>query len=651
MGRCLGRARALAVALLMLAAVGLLPALVSAQDEEIIADPELAGSSKKSDRGASSDDEVIADPELSGGAQKSGAKDNGWGGVYKSGKGEEEPKSSAPEAPEEPDPMANTGIAKLEISGQTAIDTHAEENMEDFYEARLRFGGEVDFRISRRLRLSIGTRIDFGWYAPFQGDRELDDDKLDMTGEPIRGVNGKTLKVHRGVLQEDRFEIDIIPLAAYVDATIADGVHLRVGEQVISLARMDGLSVTDMLAVVDFRPQTKNDPAGLKLAQPAIRLDWDFNSWATLQLVYVPWFMPHLMRPNRDNYVGQGTAAAGTASRPPAFVSKLIDPSFQPKAQEESLRFVGPAPDFSHPQAELRLNFRGSSFELALLGGTALEKLPSIYYTPLVNKLLAVDVASDNDSALLEDALRAGQLAAGLPTQCQARSCALVDIEYHRYYLVGFDGSFDIAPLQVGFELAYSPSRHLYTADRRGNNLPLPDVSKQIADADDLHWTDPNIARTLGSVDDRRIRKGVQMIQAALHVEYLKGESLLLAAEGYLYQAMKLPHDDNREWLGFPKGKGTYLAGLVSGSYNIQEGKYRFDCTVLVTMGPSYIITPQIEFQLSESFYLNIGAQFYEGPTPNNLAGRNRTRVATNLTPGGILSGYDNVYLGFRWTP
>jgi hypothetical protein len=171
----------------------------------------------------------------------------------------------------------------------------------------------------------------------------------------------------------------------------------------------------------------------------------------------------------------------------------------------------------------------------------------------------------------------------------------------------------------------------------------MPDVSKQIVD--DPAPNDP----TMGRVTDRNIRKGVQMVQAALHVEYLKGESLLLAAEGYMYQALALPHATNRQWLGFPPNKGTYLAGLVSASYNLQEGKYRFDLTTLITMGPSYIITPQIEFQVTESFYLNVGAQFYEGPTPNNVGQVRKT--ASNLTIGGVLSGYDNVYLGFRWLP
>jgi hypothetical protein len=333
---------------------------------------------------------------------------------------------------------------------------------------------------------------------------------------------------------------------------------------------------------------------------------------------------------------------------PPPSVSKLIDPSFQTKAQEDALRFVGPAPDFTTPQAEARLNLRGSGFEIAVLGGTALEKLPAFYYTPRINSLLTANV--EDDGTLGEAQTAADQIASGY---------RLIDVVYHRYYLLGLDGSFDIAPVQVGFEFAYSPSRHLYATDTTGRALPAPDVSKQIADPDDARWMDTetnnmqNARQCLSSIvacaKDPRIRKGVQMVQAALHLEYLKGETLLLMAEGYLFQALELPHSRDRQWLGFPKGTGTYVAGLVAGTYNVQEGKYRFDLSVLATMGPSFIITPQIEFRLTDTFYLNIGAQFYEGPTPNNWKGSRK--IATNLTPGGVLSGYDNVYLGFHWTP
>jgi hypothetical protein len=655
MGRCPGRAWAYAAAVSLAFDALIKPALAYGQDDEVIVDPELSGPTAAPAATGADGDEVIEDPELTGGgAGKAPApRDFGWGEVYKK-PGEEPGPRQASGA--EPDTMANTGIARIEVVGQTAIDMHRENGLEDFYEARLRFAGEVDFRVTRKLRLSLGTRLDFAWYAPHQKDTALQNVPVyapSMDGQPPQTVDYKAL-------DQDRYEVDIVPLSAYVDGDVGDAVHLRVGTQVISLGRMDGLSTTDMLAVYDFRPQAKADPAGLKLAQPAVRLDWDLSSWATLQAVYVPWFMPHLMRPNRDRYVqgalngvapattaadGLGNSALGQA------VDQLIEPSWQTRASEASLHFVGPAPDFAHPQAELRINFRGNSFELALLGGTALEKLPSIYYTPVVQDVL-LTTGGDNSATLAQ------YLGEGYP---------VFDVEYHRYYLFGFDGSFDISPIQISFEFGFSPERHLYTQGRGSSceqkltgatknsscDLPLPNVSAPI--------TDPvlpgaNMGKgVLSNVTNRSIRKGASMLQAALHAEYIKEEQLAIIAEGYLFQALERPYNQGRDWLGFREKSGTYIGGLVAASYALAEGKYRFEASCLAMMGPSFVLTPQFEVEVIEGLYLNVGAQIYEGPTPNNydpnIRGFVPGRTATNLTMGGVFSGYDNVYLGFRWIP
>lgn len=636
MGRSLGRVWAPAAACLLVIELLLRPESAIGQEEEIIVDPELAGSSGTSSS-AAGDEEIIEDPELGVGAPGAEPEaDYGWGTVYKPS--QEEGQTAQPLAPEEDefDPLANTGIAKMEVIGQGAADLHHEGSLEDFYEARLRAGGEIDFRLSRKLRLSMGTRLDFAWYAPYQNDPALTRlvSRYDSAGNTL------VREVHQTARSQARYELDIVPLSAYVDATLAAGVHLRVGEQVISLARMDGFSVTDMLAVYDLRPQARATPSGLKLAQPAVRLDWDFNSWSTLQLVYVPWFMPHLTRPNRDRYVGGALTGfaqpnpdpmmreneAVSAGRVQHTIDQLVSPSYQTVAQQSALRFVGPAPNFKNPQAEARLNFRGSTFELALLGGTALEKLPALYYTPAVGDAL---LNSNTQSQAF------GDIAAAT-----ARGQSVVDVQYHRYYLAGFDGSFDVAPLQFGFEFAYSPARHLYAMKNDGSQLPLPDVSEPITDATD---------EKASNVTDRSIRKGTPMVQAAVHAEYLKGESFMLLAEAFMLQALQLPHDLTRSWAGFKKAKGTYVGGLVGASYDIKQGLVRFDASALLLMGPSLIVTPQVEVRVVDGFYLSLGAQIFEGPTPNNVG---KTAVAaTNLTPGGVFSGYDNAYLGFRWIP
>ncbi len=541
----------------------------------------------------SSDDMVINDPELE---ERAGtmADDRGWGGMVPEGEGSHNAASS------DFDPLANTGMSRLELIGQQGVDIHHEGSLEDAYESRLRFDAEVDFRRSRTMRMAIGLRTDLLWALPARGDPALYD---------------RDTMRHSTALQQGRWELDILPLSAYVDKTFGSSFHLRIGEQTVSMRRMDFYSPIDILAAFDMRGQPKLDPSAGRLAQPAVRVDWDLASWATLQVVYVPWFMPNLSRPNRDRYVATilGTRGAKTS----ATLEDLLAPSYQTRASEAALRFVGPAPDFTHPQAQTRLTMRGSGYEVAVNGGTALEKIPSVYLTPKADAYAR---------GVNQDALTA--FGSNQP---------VIDFEYHRYVNFGIDGSLDVGPLQLAFELAYSPSRHLVAATKDGSHLPQPNVSQQIVDSD---------GTVTSNVRDRSIRKGVPLLQSAFHVDWINGEEFALAAEGFLVKAMQLPYDLTRDWWGFVPGKGIYAGGLLAGTYTPtpDTNRIRFDCSLVALVGPSWIVMPQIELKAMEGLYLNVAAQIFEGPTPTPGG-------AQNINVGGLFSGYDQVLFGFRYLP
>jgi hypothetical protein len=613
-----------------------------AQDDEVISDPELAqtrrvGKKRRPRRtpseaqsdapeadqpewedaeeapaqpqqlGQASDEEVISDPELE---SKAGtmSDDRTWGGVVP----DTQYDAPASAGQSEYDPTANTGISRLELIGQQGIDIHHEGDLEDAYESRLRFDAEVDFRRSRKLRVSVGTRVDLLWALPARNDPDLTIKASPDGTHPAR---------QDGVFDQDRLELDILPLSAFVDTTLGDSFHLRMGEQPVSIRRMDFYSPIDILAAFDMRGQPKLDPTSGRLAQPALRADWDLSSWATLQMVYVPWFLPSLNRANRDRYVAKvlGTQGANSSQT----IENLIDPSYQTKISETGLRFVGPAPDFTTPQGQARLTMRGSGFEVGLSGGTALEKIPAVYLTPTAEAYAQGKDNADVDALVMVGTER-----------------PLLDVEYHRYATVGIDGSLDLAPLSLAFELAFSPSRHLNAATADGSRLPQPNVSEQIVDPSTTDFT------MLGNVRDKSIRKGVPLLQAAFHVDWISGETFAIAAEGFLVKAMQLPYDLTRDWWGFIPNTGIYAGGLLGGTYrpNPDDGRWRFDLSLVSLVGPSLIVMPQIEWKATEGFYLNVGAQFFEGPKP-------RIGGAQNVNVGGLLSGYDQVLMGFRYLP
>jgi len=627
-----------AIAMLSCGLCFALPTLTRAQSgDEVIVDPELdsprtssKGKPKAPPRQTDGDEEVIADPELDQ-SDDERRSDDGWTGVYEQAP-EREP---VPSVQDEHDPQANTGIAHLEAIGQFGADMRHEGDLEDAYETRLRFDAEVEFRRSRKLRLSVGLRTDLFWGMPARDDGTLSAPAVTSASDPT-----KVLLPARNyrVTEQDRFELDLLPLSAFVDVTPANGFHMRIGTQPVSMARMDFYSPNDMLAAFDLRGQPKLAAGGGRLSQPALRTDWDMGSWATLQVIYLPWFMPNLMRPNRDQYVARvlGTGGYGGQSQ----LQELIDPSYQVKASEASMRFVGPAPDFATPQAQARLNMRGRGFELALTGGTAIEKMPSVYLTPIAESVSQGDKAQGEEPDPSQEL--AGYVDAQLP---------VIDFAYHRYAQVGVDGSFDISPFSVGFELAYSPSRTLAAASleveqREGSktlqaaHLPQPNVTEPIVD--------PNPSTgDWGNVLNEKIRVGVPVVQAALHVEYLLGETLVIAAEAFLVKALELPFDKTRDWWGFIPRTGLYAGGLLAASYlpNPSVGRWRFDLSMVSLVGPSLIAMAQIECRVTDKLYLNVGAQIFEGPQQQILGG------AQTVNAGGLYGGYDQVLLGFRYVP
>jgi hypothetical protein len=623
MGRLLGCARGrVAVYLFALVLLSANFASSALGQDEVIVDPELSGSDS-APQPATEGDEIIVDPELSGSAA---ADPNrfGWGAVYDAPAGEG---GNATPDEDDYDPLANTGMAKLELASQVGIDLRQEGDLEDAFETRLRFGGEVELRRSRRLRLVIGSRVDFLWAAPGPND-------------------GVLVRLDQRALDQDRFEVDLIPTAAFADMSLFDGFHLRVGQQVVSLGRMDFYSPSDMLVVYDTRPQPKLDPAAAKMAQPAVRIDWDLGTAFTLQAAYIPWFSPHLTRPNRDQYIATVTSGPGSALSTER-LSGLIDPSWQPKSSEANVRFVSPAPDFSTPQAQARLVFRAPGFDMAVSGGTALEKLPAVYLTPALESL-QINPLNPGDAAV-------SAIAAALSRN---EPLPLFDAQYHRYAQVGADLGFELGSIAIGFEAAYSPSRHMYTATKDGLHLPQPNVKRPITDNVVVDGAEVDV--TESNVTDESIRAGVPVVQGAMHVEWVKGETWVVGGEVFGINALELPYDRTRDWWGFIPGTGAFVGGTVGASCSLDDGRWRLEVTSILSVGPSVAVVPHIELRAREGVFIDVGAQIYEGPTvgypgTEMVGGQNvsvmRVVGAQNVNMGGLLSGYDQVFVGLRWLP
>jgi hypothetical protein len=191
----------------------------------------------------------------------------------------------------------------------------------------------------------------------------------------------------------------------------------------------------------------------------------------------------------------------------------------------------------------------------------------------------------------------------------------------------------------LAFELTYSPSRPFYAATFDGSRLPAPNVTAP-------GIIDPSIdadGKVVSNVADHSIRKGVPVVQGVLHLDWLHGETFAFAAEAFWVNTLKLPYDKTRDWVGFIPGTGAFLAGVLGASYRLNDGQWSFETSLIAMVGPSMISASQIELRVREDLYLNIGLFVYEGTKPRP--------AAQALSVGGLYSGFDQAFVGFRYLP
>jgi hypothetical protein len=509
------------------------------------------GLSARAEPAAVTEEEVIEDPEL----------------------------ASAKPIHEEAPPPA--GRLHVELRSRIGVDTRWENDREEVLEATEIAAFEVEHPRSKDVSFAVGLRA-----RHFAGRRRVSGSEQDPAS---------------------RYELDVVPTAAYVDATLADGWHTRVGYQVTALGRFDVFSASNILMMQDLRSGPASMPGATEIAQPAVRTDLDIGSSFTLTSVYVPFFQPDLIDIVGSDYAlfaigGSLPAAAPPPTACPAgpdFVAQAgallqerlnatLKSSELASGSRAAFRTLAPEPNLSEPQGAMRLTARSSAGELGVTVGTALERLPTLVLSRDLRNLFA----DPCNPAFQADAL--------------ASRGPLFEVIHPRYSVVAVDGATDIGPVQLGVEAAYFGNRTLY-AGRRGV-FPIP-----------------------GSSD---------MAELALRAEFAESD-FAASIEGLGAYALDDPADRDLKWMLLEDGR--FFRGL-SAAVGWTAGRIALELLGLATSGPTYVITPRIEWQALEQFYLELGMLVVEGPRPVALG-----EPETSL--GGVYDGVDQVFVGARWLP
>jgi hypothetical protein len=389
------------------------------------------------------------------------------------------------------------------------------------------------------------------------------------------------------------YDLDIAPLSAFADLTPTPGFHIRAGYQVIHMGRFDSFTQTNFLAVYDLRSGPVTMPEASAIAQPALRFDVDAIEGWTFQAFYIPFFTPNLYPVYGSNYAALDRISA-ISDQYKGLLSNLDAVFIRSKLARASTSFAqafAPAPDLLKPQGALRITHSGSAGEISLTAGTALDRLPTrIGFTLQPSGLPEITVAHD------------------------------------RFYVASMDGALDVGPFQLGAELAYIKDKTLSAI-----GTYVPD----------------------GTNADYPIRPGkVDLVQGALRAELVEVAGWSGAIEMFILSTLGDPDtrpDPDRTWLRLPRWfgmEGGRLQRGVSGGvqYAPENAGWRIELAGALLTGPSYVISPRIEFEPLTRFYMELGGVFVGGPFPTSPG-------SPNVALAGLYGDIDQVYLGLRWMP
>ncbi len=444
-----------------------------------------------------------------------------------------------------------------------AVDTTFDNSREDVFEGLQLMSFEATVRRSEKLRFGLGLRARFEMAA--RRNAEFGD--------------------------QDRYALDVVPTAAYADATLCPGVHLRAGYQGVPLGRFDVFGATSFLSVNDFRSGPLM-PVPSEIAQPALRLDLD-GSWLSLTTIYLPFFQPHLVSVVRSDYSLFELAERQAATVGGAGASRLLERAVERSAvstlSNDALRTLGPEPNLEEPQAAMRATARSGAGEISVTAGTALERLPAVIITPALDNFLTNPTAT-----------------AALALLAEPRP---LRVEYNRFGIASVDAATDVGPVQIGIEGAYMVNRTLVATGLGANPTP--------AQTDLLH--------------------------TAVRFDFVSGTEWLVGGEAFFTYALDRPGDPRLEWITLEDGR-FWSGGAALVRWAPGNGPVSLEVAGLGFTGQTWLAAPRIEWRVVDELALEAGAFLLGGPAPRQFG-------IANISIGGIYRGNDQVFLGMKWLP
>lgn len=530
------------------------PAHAQDGEVEVIDDPELADTPLASSASDGDGEIIIDDPELAGLSSSSDSESTAL--------------CAGGDAPQ--------SDVRLVLHLRGNRDLVQDDPREEIWEGTGALILEGTLRRTRRLKFGLGVIARYHYAA-------LAADVADATAP--------------------RYELGLLPTAAYVDTSPVDGLHVRAGYQTVALGRFDVFSATNVLTVNDMRDGPSAIPGTTEIGQLGLLIDYDPVPWLSMRAIYLPFFMPHVIAVTDSDYALFPGNQADTDASIMAFEDILpldelraqlknqLRRSARDQIASSTLSAFAPSPTLLHPQGALRVGTHGLLGELAFTFATALEHLPAFRLSDAAIQLLS---NPDQDAGSADpEPLR---------------------VEYNRFAVLSADAAIDLPPFSLGFELAYQLHRTLYAV---GTAYP----------------GDPYAVPVPGFTD---------ILQGGARVEWMHGTTWLFATELFAALAVQLPDDTRRGWMFLEDGRLYRGAGALLG-YTADFG-LQLQLSAAWLSGPTVIAAPRIAYAVVPELELELGAFIIDGQRPPTLF------VTPILSAGGIFHNLDHVFAGIRGT-
>lgn len=245
-------------------------------------------------------------------------------------------------------------------------------------------------------------------------------------------------------LAEGAWSFEARAWETFIDVSLAEGLQLKLGHQVISWGKLRALSAGDLMGARDFRLGPLAGLDALRMPTPAIALSWFPVGALTVEVAYSPFFWPDRFDMFGTNYSLLGPTnpnANGVAFR--ALRQVLDADSYeQIGAQLSRLNAPNARPDRGEVAAKLTL--RGSMFDVGLSAGYIRSGLPVIIMDPAVEGTFTTAPNLESFAAI------------GTALEAQRQ---LFRAEYPRYLQTAIDLEVTVGDVSLAVEGGYARER------------------------------------------------------------------------------------------------------------------------------------------------------------------------------------------------